>query len=155
MILKEKNSSEAFQKAGSKTSPTLILAALISLSFVALPLYYLFKRALESDVDSLQLVIFRAKTLEVLLTAVSLVLSVATLATVVGFAIAWSLHSVRLPLANLIRPLSILPIAIPSYVFTYCWLSIDLFPGGYLAAVIVLTLSTAPYVSLAAMAADG
>ena len=153
MILKEKNSSEAFQKAGSKTSPTLILAALISLSFVALPLYYLFKRALESDVDSLQLVIFRAKTLEVLLTTVSLVLSVATLATVVGFAIAWSLHSVRLPLANLIRPLSILPIAIPSYVFTYCWLSLDLFPGGYFAAVVVLTLSTAPYVTLAAMAA--
>lgn len=140
-------------KLGSKNSPVLILAALTSLSFVALPLFYLLRRAFESDMESLQLVIFRAKTLEVLLTTLSLVTSVASLATVIGFAIAWSLHSVELPFANLIRALSILPIAIPSYVFTYSWLSLDLFPGGFLAAVMVLTLSTAPYVTLAAMAA--
>jgi len=146
-------SGETPRRAISTTSPTLILAALVSLSFVALPLFYLLKRAAESDAESLQLVIFRAKTLEVLLTTVALVLSVAILATIIGFAIAWSLHSVRLPLANVIRPLSILPIAIPSYVFTYCWLSLDLFPGGFFSAVIVLTLSTAPYVTLASMAA--
>lgn len=155
MILREMraNVSESARQARSTLSPALMLAALVSLSFVALPLYYLLRRAAESDAESLQLVIFRAKTLEVLLTSLSLVASVATLATVIGFAIAWSLHSVQLPLENLIRPLSILPIAIPSYVLTYCWLSLDLFPGGFWAAVIVLTLSTAPYVTLAAMAA--
>ena len=155
MSLKEKNavSRGASRAAGSANSPILILAAFVSLLFVALPLFYLVKRASESDLESLELLIFRAKTLEVLVTTISLVLSVAVLATIIGFAIAWSLHSVQLPFANLIRPLSILPIAIPSYVFTYCWLSLDLFPGGFLAAVIVITLSTAPYVTLAAMAA--
>ncbi|MFM7775493.1 MAG: ABC transporter permease, partial [Actinomycetota bacterium] len=70
----------------------------------------------------------------------------------IGFFIAWSLHTIRLPFSNFIRALAVLPIAIPSYVFTYSWLSIDLLPSGFLAAVIVLTLSTAPYVTLAAMA---
>jgi len=144
---------EPSQAVRPTASPLLTLAALLSLFFVALPLYYLFRRALESDFESLRLVIFRAKTLEVLLTTVSLVTSVATLATLIGFAIAWFLYSVKLPMANLLRALAILPIAIPSYVFTYSWLSLDLFPGGFLAAVIVLTLSTAPYVVLAAMAA--
>ncbi|MBU3716558.1 MAG: iron ABC transporter permease [Candidatus Nanopelagicaceae bacterium] len=153
-LLKESSvAPQAPANVRGNASPLLILAGLLSLSFVALPLLYLIRRAAQSDFESLRIVIFRAKTLEVLLTTVMLVALVATLATVIGFLIAWSLHAIRLPLSNLIRALSVLPIAIPSYVFTYSWLSIDLLPSGFLAAVIVLTLSTAPYVTLAAMAA--
>ncbi|MFM7889763.1 MAG: ABC transporter permease [Actinomycetota bacterium] len=152
-LLKERSPAPpAPTNVPANASPLLVLAALLSLSFVALPLLYLIRRAAESDLESLKIVIFRAKTLEVLFTTVALVASVATLATVIGFFIAWSLHTIRLPFSNLIRALSVMPIAIPSYVFTYSWLSIDLLPSGFLAAVIVLTLSTAPYVTLAAMA---
>jgi iron(III) transport system permease protein len=136
----------------SRTSPLLIGSALISLGFVALPLGYLFARALQGDLESLRIVVFRAKTLEVFLTTVSLVTIVAFLATLLGSAIAWSLHNIKLPNPNLFRALAILPIAIPSYVFTYCWLSLGILPSGYFAAVIVLTLSTTPYVTLAALA---
>ena len=149
--------SSAARKSGADsnglTSPTLIVAALFSLALVSLPLIYLFKRAGQSDVETLKLIIFRAKTLEVLFTTVALVASVALLATIVGFGIAWSLHYLKLPFPNVIRALAVLPIAIPSYVFTYSYLSLDLFPGGFLAAVTVLTLSTAPYVILASIAA--
>ncbi|MFM8384058.1 MAG: ABC transporter permease, partial [Actinomycetota bacterium] len=152
-LLKERSPApQAPTNVPGNASPLLVLAALLSLSFVALPLLYLIRRAAESDLESLKIVIFRAKTLEVLFTTVALVASVATLATVIGFFIAWSLHTIRLPFSNLIRALSVMPIAIPSYVFTYSWLSIDPLPSGFLAAVIVLTLSTAPYVTLAAMA---
>lgn len=134
------------------TSPLLIGSALISLGFVALPLGYLIARALQGDFESLRIVVFRAKTLEVLLTTVSLVAIVALLATLLGSALAWSLHSIKLPNPNLFRALAILPIAIPSYVFTYCWLSLGVLPAGFFAAVVVLTLSTTPYVILAALA---
>jgi len=136
-----------------RTSPVLISAALISLGFVALPIVYLIGRALQGDIESIRIVVFRAKTLEVFTTTVSLVVLVAGLATFLGSALAWTLQSIDLPRRNLIRALVILPIAIPSYVFTYCWLSLGILPGGFLAAVVVLTLSTTPYVTLAAMAA--
>ena len=135
-----------------KTSPFLIGSALISLGFVALPLIYLIGRALQGDLESIQIVVFRAKTLEVLLTTISLVTLVALAATILGSALAWTLQNVLLPKANLLRALVILPIAIPSYVFTYSWLSLGVFPGGFFAAVVVLTLSTTPYVTLAAIA---
>ena len=136
-----------------RTSPVLISAALISLGFVALPLVYLIGRALQGDIESIRIVVFRAKTFEVFTTTVSLVVLVAGLATFLGSALAWTLQSINLPRRNLIRALVILPIAIPCYVFTYCWLSLGILPGGFLAAVVVLTLSTTPYVTLAAMAA--
>lgn len=136
-----------------RTSPLLGSAALISLGFVALPLFYLVSRALQGDAQSIRIVVFRAKTLEVLITTISLVALVALMATLLGATLAWTLANIQVPGSNLIRALVILPIAIPSYVFTYCWLSLGIFPGGFFAAVVVLTLSTTPYVTLAAMAA--
>jgi len=136
-----------------KSSPAALGAVAISLAFVALPIFYLIKRALEGDLETLQLVIFRAKTIEIFLTSLALAALVATLATTIGLALAWCLHNVALPAANLLRALAILPMAIPSYVFTYCWLSFGLLPSGFAAAVFILTLSTTPYVTLAALAA--
>ncbi|MEY3169251.1 MAG: hypothetical protein RL421_494, partial [Actinomycetota bacterium] len=66
---------------------------------------------------------------------------------------AWILHSVELPFANLFRALVILPIAIPSYVFTFSWISLYPSLQGFWAAVFVLVLSTTPFVTLAALAA--
>lgn len=137
----------------SHTSPLLKLVTIISLFFVALPIFYLVKRALQSELATLKVVVFRLKTLEILLTTLSLVLLVAALATLLGLAIAWSLNSISLPANSAMRALVILPIAIPSYVFTYAWLSLGFLPSGFVAAVVVLTLSTTPYVTLAVMAA--
>ena len=83
----------------------------------------------------------------------SLTVTVVALASALGVGFAWALHSVQLPAANLLRALVVLPIAIPSYVFTFSWISI--FPGlsGFWAAVFILVLSTTPYVSLASLSA--
>ena len=148
--LTEKRASVLNQN--SRTSPLLISSAVISLGFVAVPLGYLIARAFQGDLETLRIVVFRAKTVEVLLTTVSLVAIVALLATLLGSALAWMLHQIKLPNSNLLRAFVILPIAIPSYVFTYCWLSLGILPTGYFAAVVVLTLSTTPYVTLAALA---
>lgn len=130
---------------------TLVLPTLISLFFIAIPILYLIKRALESENTSLSFLVIRAKTFEILLTTVGLTTAVVTIATFLGISLAWMLHSVKLPASNLLRALVVLPIAIPSYVFTFCWISI--FPSfrGFMAALLILVLSTTPYVTLATL----
>ncbi|MFM8964818.1 MAG: ABC transporter permease, partial [Actinomycetota bacterium] len=133
-------------------SLALIAAGLFTLAAAALPVAYLIRRALQIDSELLRTVLFRAKTLEIFITTISLVLVVVALATFIGASIAWALSNVDLPGLALLRALVILPVAIPSYVFTYSWLSLGFLPHGFLAAVVVLTLTTTPYVTLAALA---
>lgn len=134
-------------------SLALIAAGLFTLAAAALPVAYLIRRALQIDSNLLRTVLFRAKTLEILITTISLVLAVVALATLIGVSIAWALSNVDLPGVALLRALVILPVAIPSYVFTYSWLSLEFLPNGFFAALVVLTLTTTPYVTLAALAA--
>jgi iron(III) transport system permease protein len=131
----------------------LVIAAWISLTFIAIPLVYLIRRALQSDSSTVAGLVFRAKTAEVFLTTTALVLTVVCIATVLGTALAWVLHNIKLPGAKVQKALIILPIAIPSYVFTFSWMSINPALSGFWAAVFILVLSTTPYVSLATFAA--
>ena len=136
-----------------KPALPLIFAGVITLLIVALPIFYLVKRALEIDSETLRIVFWRLKTAEILITTFSLAVGTALMATFLGIGIAWALNSVALPGLGIFRALVILPIAIPSYVFAYAWLSLGFLPQGFLAALIVLTLTTTPYVTLAALAA--
>ena len=120
---------------------------------MAIPIFYLIRRALDSESQTIATVVLRRKTLEILLTTLGLTTLVVVLATIVGVTMAWILHNVELPFANLFRALVILPIAIPSYVFTFSWISLYPSLQGFLAAVFVLVLSTTPFVTLAALSA--
>ena len=120
---------------------------------MAIPILYLIRRALDSESQTIATVVLRRKTLEILLTTLGLTTLVVVLATIVGVTMAWILHNVELPFANLFRALVILPIAIPSYVFTFSWISLYPSLQGFLAAVFVLVLSTTPFVTLAALSA--
>ncbi|MFM7776951.1 MAG: ABC transporter permease, partial [Actinomycetota bacterium] len=153
-IIGQKNASQANgAKQRGAPSLALIAAGLFTLAAATLPVAYLIRRALQIDSELLRTVLFRAKTLEIFITTISLVLAVVALATLIGVSIAWALSNVDLPGLALLRALVILPVAIPSYVFTYSWLSLGFLPNGFLAAVVVLTLTTTPYVILAALAA--
>ncbi|MEY3400370.1 MAG: hypothetical protein RLZZ486_838 [Actinomycetota bacterium] len=129
----------------------LFAAALFSLIFIAIPLIYLVRRALEGNWSSFNTLIIREKTAQIFTTTTSLVIIVVLIASALGVSLAWSLHSVRVPMRNLQQALVILPIAIPSYVFTFSWISVNPSFSGFWAAVFVLVLSTTPYVSLAAL----
>jgi iron(III) transport system permease protein len=153
-ITGQKNQSLANgAKQAPELSPILLLAGLFTLAAATLPVIYLIRRASQIEGDLLQTVLFRVKTLEIFVTTLSLVLAVVFLATLLGTSIAWALNNVDLPGLALLRALVILPVAIPSYVFTYSWLSLGFLPSGFFAAVVVLTLTTTPYVTLAALAA--
>ena len=152
-------SSEELQRNSQQTdgnnppSTLLLLAGVLALVFIALPIFYLFRLAIRSDGQTLSLLIFRAKTAEVIFTTISLATLVSLFATVLGVMLAWTLHNVKIPYSNLFRALVMIPIAIPSYIYAYCWLSLETLPRGYFSALIVLTLATTPYIILATFSA--
>ena len=119
------------------------------LSVVLIPFVYLLIRALEKPLPEIVELLFRGKTLEVLATTAVLLIIVVAVNIFLGTLISVGLYFVRVPKAHLLIVASVLPLAIPSYVFTYTWLA--LFPSlsGVLATAFVLILTTLPYMLLA------
>jgi iron(III) transport system permease protein len=58
---------------------------------------------------------------------------------------------VRLPFRRLLIIPAVLPLAIPSYVFTYTWIALIPEFSGFLAAGFILSITTLPYVILATL----
>jgi iron(III) transport system permease protein len=126
------------------------LKALVALVLILIlqPLLYLVIRASEKSGSQIIALLTREKTLEVLGATLSLLGIVVLVNIVLGTAIAAGLHYVKIPMPRLFLVATILPLAIPSYVFTYTWIA--LFPSmqGLWAASFILALSTMPYMIL-------
>lgn len=117
------------------------------------PLVYLAVRAGEAGWANIEPLLVRDRTLELAINSVLLCGSVALGSLLIGVPTGWLVTRARLPLPAVWRVLAALPLAMPSYVAAYAWLTI--FPGmhGYWGSVIVLTLVSSPYVSLPVAAA--
>lgn len=109
-------------------------------------------RALQKPINESIALLVRPKTLEVLATTSALVLCVVLMTVTLGVAIACGLHFVKLPLRQFLIIPVVLPLAIPSYVFTYTWVALIPEFSGFVAAVFILSLTTLPYIMLATMA---
>lgn len=133
-------------RLGSYGLRALVAGVLITISQ---PLIYLFIRASEKSSQEILLLLTRQKTLDVLALTLLLLLIVVLVNVFVGTAIAAGLHYVRIPYPRILLVSTVLPLAIPSYVFTYTWMAI--FPAleGVWAAAFILSLSTMPYMILA------
>jgi iron(III) transport system permease protein len=122
----------------------------VALSLI--PVGYLLVRASQKPLDETARLLFRPKTLEVLATTSALVACVVAITVVLGVFIASGLHFVQLPMRQLLIIPAALPLAIPSYVFTYTWVALIPNFSGFLAAVFILSITTLPYVILATLA---
>ncbi len=122
-----------------------VFGALISL----LPIGYLLVRSSEIGLGNLIEVFTRPSALAPLLNSFALVLLVTSTALLVGSLQAWIIVRTDAKFKSIITISAIAPLAIPSYIAAYSWLSI--FPGfsGIFAAWLVLSLCTSPYVFLA------
>ena len=116
-----------------------------------IPLVYLFIRASQKPISESIDLLFRPKTLQVLATTSALVACVVMTTVVMGVLMASGLHFVRLPFRRLLLIPAVLPLAIPSYVFTYTWIALVPNFSGFLAAAFILSITTLPYVILAAL----
>lgn len=119
------------------------------LILISQPLIYLIIRASEKSGEDIGALLSRQKTLEVLGLTLALLCIVVAVNVFLGTAIAAGLHYVRIPYPRLLLVSTILPLAIPSYVFTYTWIALIPSLQGVWAAAFILVLSTMPYMLLA------
>ena len=131
----------------------LTSAAAVAALFAVIPLAYLVIRVAEAGWAKVSDALLRTRTLETVATSLGLTAVVVIACLVIGLPTAWLLARTRLPGARAWLVLAALPLAIPSYVAAYAWLS--QFPGmhGFWAAALILTLVSTPYVVIPVVAA--
>ncbi len=129
----------------------LVAPAFVAATIAVLPVWYLLVRtgSLTHALDQLLTV----ATARLTLRSVILAATVTALATAVGVVAAWLVARSDLPGRRLWSLAMVVPLAVPSYIAAFVWL--DVAPGlaGFPGAVLVLTLTTFPYVFLPALAA--
>ena len=134
-----------------KPPAVLVLLAVFATLISIIPLAYLLFRgsqATEQFVEEL----LRPRTIELFWNTAALVITVTLSALVIGIMQAWLVVRTNLPFRNFFAVAAAIPLAMPSYVSAFGWVS--LFPGfyGFFPSWLVMTLTTAPYVYLAVAA---
>jgi iron(III) transport system permease protein len=148
----------------------LLAPALIIAGLSGLPLAYLLLRALGVDLASLELVM-RPRTVEIFAASLALGIGVGVGSIGLGLPLAWLTTRTDLPGRRAWTVLTVIPLAIPSYVIAFAFIAAlgprgalsELLRGfglgglpsiyGFGGAVVVLTLATYPYVLLSTRAA--
>lgn len=156
-----------------RTSPRLILTAGLVALFVAIPLIYIFVRALGAEPDAWER-LFQARLWHLLGNTLALGLVVTFGALLTGVSMAWLTERTDLPGRKIYRWMLALPLAIPAYIGGIVHLTLlrphgglipqaleYIFgqpvpipgPTGFWGAAFILTLFTYPYVYLLSGAA--
>lgn len=131
----------------------LVAPAAVAAAVALLPVAYLLVRAVSAGWPAVAAAVWRERTLWLVLRSLALAGAVTVTAVVVGVALAWLTTRARLPGRRLWVVTAALPLAVPSFVAAYTWVSV--LPGiaGFTGTWLVLTLSTYPYVYLPVAAA--
>ncbi|MEV6956288.1 iron ABC transporter permease [Streptomyces sp. NPDC051183] len=140
-------------RAGRRPPAVLLVPAALAALFALLPLGYLAVRSLERGPAFAWEVIANERTVQLLGRSLGLAAVVVSTSLVLGVSLAWLTVRTELPGARAWSVLVTLPLAVPSYVAAFAWLSA--FPGlaGFGGAALALTLVSFPYVYLPVTAA--
>lgn len=154
-------------------SPRLVIASGLVALFVAIPLVYIFVRALGAEPEAWQR-LFQTRIWKLLGNTLLLVLAVTSGAAITGVSMAWFTERTDLPGRKILRWMLAMPLAIPAYIGGIVHLALlrprggyipqlleNLFgqpvftpsPLGFWGAAFILTLFTYPYVYLLSAAA--
>ena len=126
-----------------------LLAALTSIA----PLAYLFDIASDRGLDFVWDEIWQQRTVELVARSLFLAASVSVVAVFISVPAAWLVTRGDIPFRSGWRVLLALPLAIPSYLAAFAWISWRPSLAGFTGAFVVLTLVTYPYVFLPVCAA--
>lgn len=118
-----------------------------------LPLVYILLRAAQMGFANLVNVLFRDRTLELISNSLALTAAVCFTSMTIGTMQAWLCSRTDLNWKRFYQAVAILPLAMPSYVLAYAWLSVSSSTSGFYGSWLVLSICTSPYVFLAVSAA--
>ncbi|MFM8266596.1 MAG: ABC transporter permease [Ilumatobacteraceae bacterium] len=134
--------------------PLVLIVPAVAAALIAVaPIYYLADRALASGWAQVADELFRRRTLDLVVRSLGLTIAVTTATVLIGVAAAWVVVRSDLPGRRLIRVALALPLAIPSYLAAFAWVSWRPGLAGFGGAVLVLTVVSYPYVLLPVSAA--
>ncbi len=133
--------------------PWLALAATAPALLIVLPLAYVLVRAWGVGAGGVADELFRPRTLELLANTLFLGVAVTAISAVLGVAAAWCVERTDLPGRSMWRILLALPLAVPAFVASFAWASLDVAFQGMAGAVLILSLSHYPLVYLPVAAA--
>jgi len=157
----------------ARTNPRLMVAAGLVALFVAIPLVYIFIRALGAEPEAWQRLL-RTRLWMLMGNTLTLLLAVTGGALLTGVSMAWLTERTDLPGRKILRGMLALPLAIPAYIGAIVHLTLlrprggfipQMFeaifgqpvplpsPTGFWGTVFILTLFTYPYVYLLSGAA--
>ncbi|MEG3630736.1 ABC transporter permease [Streptomyces poriticola] len=139
--------------ADRRPSPVLLVPACAAALLAVLPLGYLAVRALERGPAYAWDVIADDRTALLLGHSLGLTATVVLGCLVLGVSLAWLTVRTALPGARIWSVLVTLPLAVPSYVAAFAWLSAAPGLAGFAGSALTLTLVSFPYVYLPAAAA--
>ena len=125
------------------------LAALTSIA----PLAYLFDIASDRGLSFVWDEIWQQRTLELVVRSLFLAASVSITSVFISVPAAWLVTRGDIPFRSWWRILLALPLAIPSYLAAFAWVSWQPSMAGFVGAFVVLTLVSYPYVFLPVCAA--
>ncbi|GLF97745.1 iron ABC transporter permease [Streptomyces yaizuensis] len=140
--------------AGVRRAPLVLLLPATAAALLALlPLGYLGVRALEHGWGYAWDIASAPRTLELLGNSAVLAAIVVTASLVLGISLAWLTVRTSLPGRRAWAVLATLPLAVPSYVAAFTWISAAPSLAGLPGAAITLTFACFPYVFLPVAAA--
>ena len=119
----------------------------------SLPLAYLVLRTVGAGFGEVLDVVWRERTLTLLVRSLSLAAVVTAASLVLGVAWAWVVTRTALRLRRWWLVLGALPLAVPSYLAAYAWISLAPSLPPFAGSALVLTLVCYPYVLLPVAAA--
>jgi len=140
-------------RQGGFNLPWLVLAALIPVGLVGLPLVYVTLRTAQTGILGAAAELFRARNFELLVNTLTLATGVTLLAMAIGLGVAWCVERSDLPGRRFWRVAAGLPLAVPAFVSSYAWASIDVMFQNMGGAILILALSNYPLVYLPVAAA--
>jgi len=125
-----------------------VAGGVIAGALVLLPLWFLVVEAKQSGWGEVRHLLERHEVAVLLWNTVRLTLACTALCALLGVAGAWCVQRTALPARRLWGVLLVLPLGVPDFVVAFGWVSIDPALHGYLAAVMIMTLSLYPLVYL-------
>jgi iron(III) transport system permease protein len=130
-----------------------IVGATVAVGLVLLPLAFLVVQAQQSGWPTLERLLLRHTVAVLLWNSVRLAVLSTALCALIGVAGAWLAQPPPFPARRMWAVVLVLPLGIPDFVVGFGWVSLE--PGlhGYLAAVMIMTLSLYPLVYLPVAAA--
>ena len=138
--------------SGARPGPLLIGAVAVLVAATFVPLGYVAASVISTGPSQVYALVARPRVAELLVNTLGLVVVTVPLCVVLGVGAAWLVERTDVPGRAVWRPMFVAPLAVPAFINSYAWVSVVPSLHGFLAGILVATMSYFPFVYVPAAA---